>query len=445
MDIRIGFYICHCGINISYKVRVEEVAAYIKTLPNVVVSRDYKFMCSDPGQEIVESDIRNHKLNRVVVASCTPRMHEKTFQNACQRAGLNPFYFQMASVREQVSWVTEDEDEATRKAKTLAAAAINRVNFHKKLESRLVDVHPDVMVVGGGIAGMQAALDIASSGHKAYLVEREPTIGGHMLQFDKTFPTLDCAACIGTPKMVDTAQHPNIELMAYSEVTDVSGYIGNFKVKVKRKPRYVDANKCTGCGACTAACVVHNAIQIPEKAPLPALEEDELVALDAALLAHDYQRHALIAMLIEISDILGYLPRPVLTHLASRLEIPLSEVYRVATFYAQFRFNPPGKNQIMICMGTACHVRGSGLIMEAISDKLGIKVGQTTPDQEFSLERVACFGACALAPVILVNNEVHGDMSSTKMLRLIKRLANKPADTPAGEKLVLAEQLEQRN
>jgi len=445
MDIRIGFYICHCGINISYRVRVEEVAAYIKTLPNVVVSKDYKFMCSDPGQEIVESDIKKYKLNRVVVASCTPRMHEKTFQNACQRAGLNPYYFQMASVREQVSWVTEDEDEATRKAKTLAAAAINRVNYHKRLESRLVDVNPDIMVVGGGIAGMQAALDIAASGHKAYLVEKEPTIGGHMLQFDKTFPTLDCAACIGTPKMVDTAQHPDIELMAYSEVKSVSGYVGNYKVTVNKKPRFVDANKCTGCGECVNACVVPNAIQIPEKAPLPALEEDEVVALDATLIAHDYQRHDLIAMLIEISDILGYLPRPVLTHLASRLDIPLSEVYRVATFYAQFRFHPPGKNQIMVCMGTACHVRGSGLIMEAISDKLGIKVGETTQDREFSLDRVACFGACALAPVILINHEVHGDMSSTKMLRLIKKMARNKADAPAQENLVLAEPMEQRN
>ena len=256
MAIKIGFYICHCGINIAHKVRVTEVADFARGLKDVVVSRDYKFMCSDPGQEMIENDIRTYGLNRVVVASCSPRLHEKTFQGACQRAGLNPYLFQMASVREQVSWVTEDEDEATRKAKTLAAGAINRVNFHQMLETRSVDVHPDVMVVGGGIAGMQAALDIGNAGHTVYLVERQTTVGGHMLQFDKTFPTLDCAACIGTPKMVEVAQNPNIRLLTYSDVTDVSGYIGNYQVTVTRKPRYVKEGVCTGCGECATVCPV---------------------------------------------------------------------------------------------------------------------------------------------------------------------------------------------
>ena len=256
MSVRIGFYICHCGINIAYKVRVEEVAAFARKLENVAVARDYKFMCSDPGQEMIEKDIAEYGLNRVVVASCSPRLHEKTFQGACRRAGLNPYLFQMASVREQVSWVTENEDEATNKAKTLAAAAINRVNFHHSLEARQVSVHPDIMVVGGGIAGMQAALDIGNADCKVYLVEKDTTIGGHMLQFDKTFPTLDCAACIGTPKMVDVAQNANIELLSYSEVKEVSGYIGNYDVKVLRKPRYVKEGVCTGCGECTKVCPV---------------------------------------------------------------------------------------------------------------------------------------------------------------------------------------------
>ena len=252
MPKRIGFFICHCGANIAGKVNVEEVAEFARGLKDVVVARDYKFMCSDPGQEMIEKDIKELGLNRVVVASCSPRLHEKTFQSACQRAGINPYFFQMASVREQVSWVTEDPYDATKKAKTLAAAAINRVNYHQTLFARRVDVHPDVLVVGGGIAGMQAALDIAEAGHKVYLVERQPTIGGHMLQFDKTFPTLDCAACIGTPKMVSVGQSPNIELLTYSEVDEVSGFIGNYRVKVRKRPRYVDIQKCTGCGECGA-------------------------------------------------------------------------------------------------------------------------------------------------------------------------------------------------
>lgn len=254
--MKIGFYICHCGINIAYKVRVEEVAAFARRLPAVAVARDYKFMCSDPGQAMIEQDIREMGLDRVVVASCSPRLHGKTFMGACQRAGLNPYHFQMASVREQVSWVTVDENEATAKAKSLVTAAINRVRYHEQLESRQAEVEPAMMVVGGGIAGMQAALDIANGGYPVYLVEKDTTIGGHMLQFDKTFPTLDCAACIGTPKMVEVAQNANIHLYSNSQVTEVSGFIGNYTVTVRRKPRYVKEGVCTGCGECARVCPV---------------------------------------------------------------------------------------------------------------------------------------------------------------------------------------------
>jgi heterodisulfide reductase subunit A len=256
MSERIGFYICHCGINIAYRVRVKEVAEYAAGLPNVAISRDYLFMCSDPGQELIETDIREHHLTRVVVASCSPRMHEKTFRAACQRAGLNPYRaFHMVCVREHVSWVTEDEDEATQKAKTLIGAGILRVAHQSPLTPATFPVCTNTLVVGGGIAGMQAALDIAKAGYRAYLVERQPTVGGHMLQYDKTFPTLDCAACIGTPKMVSVGQEPNIELLSYSEVENVSGFIGNFKVKVRRNPRYVEKN-CTGCGECEKVCPI---------------------------------------------------------------------------------------------------------------------------------------------------------------------------------------------
>ncbi len=254
MANKIGVYVCHCGTNIAAKVDPPAVAAHAAGLKNVAVARDYKFMCSDPGQEMIIKDIREMGLDRVVVASCSPRLHEKTFQKACARAGLNPYLFQMTCIREHCSWVVKDPEEATEKAKHLVAAAVARVNWHDELFERVAPVHPDVMVVGAGIAGIQASLDIARSGHKVHLVEKGSSIGGHMAQFDKTFPTLDCAACISTPKMVAVAQEPNIELITNAEVTEVTGYVGNYVARVLKKPRYVDATKCTGCGMCLEKC-----------------------------------------------------------------------------------------------------------------------------------------------------------------------------------------------
>ena len=254
MEPRIGVYICHCGSNIADTVDVEEVARFAQGLDSVVVARDYKFMCSEPGQELIKKDIGDLGLNRVVVASCSPTMHEPTFRRACQEAGLNPYLFEMANIREHCSWVTEDRAEATEKAKALVSAAVKRVYYHQPLETREVPVNPNTLVVGGGIAGIQAALKIADSEHKVYLVEREPSIGGHMAQLDKTFPTLDCSACILTPKMTQVGSHPYIELLTYSVVEEVSGYIGNFRVKIRKKARYVDEAKCTGCGLCQTKC-----------------------------------------------------------------------------------------------------------------------------------------------------------------------------------------------
>ena len=252
MDRRIGVYVCHCGNNIAATVNVKEVAEFAASLRGVVVARDYMFMCSDPGQELIKNDIKEYGLNRVVVASCSPLLHERTFRRVCHDAGLNPYFFEMANIREHCSWV--HDDGATEKAKELVRAAVMRVYYHESLEPMEVHINPNTLIVGGGIAGIQAALDIANAGYKVYLVEREPSIGGHMIQLDKTFPTLDCSACILTPKMSDVGSHPNIELLTYSEVEEVSGYIGNFKVKLRKKARYVDEEKCTGCGVCQEKC-----------------------------------------------------------------------------------------------------------------------------------------------------------------------------------------------
>ncbi len=259
--MKIGVYICQCGINIAHTVNTDRVVELVGNLPNVAIARDYKYMCSDPGQELIKKDIKEMKLDRVVVASCSPRMHEPTFRAVLEDMGLNPYFFEMVNLREQCSWVHEDKEQATLKAVDLIAGAVARAEFLEPLEKKEVSVIPKALVVGGGISGIQAALEIAEKGFQVYLVERSPSIGGHMAQLDKTFPTMDCSACILTPKMVDVARHPNIELFSYSEIVSVDGYIGNFKVKIKKKPRFVNEEKCVGCGACAEACRLHNRIK----------------------------------------------------------------------------------------------------------------------------------------------------------------------------------------
>ena len=254
MAERVGVYVCHCGSNIAGTVDVEGVTRWATTLPGVVVAREYKFMCSSLGQALIEDDIKKEGLTRVVIAACSPHLHEKTFRRACGNAGLNPFLLQMANIREHVSWVTKDKQAATSKVKALVAGAVGRVQHHRSLEPMPVTVNPHTLVVGGGIAGIQAALELADAGYPVYLVEREPSIGGHMAQYDKTFPTLDCAACILTPKMSEVGQHENITLLTYSELEDVSGSIGNFRARIRRKARYVREDKCTGCGLCIEKC-----------------------------------------------------------------------------------------------------------------------------------------------------------------------------------------------
>jgi heterodisulfide reductase subunit A2 len=253
-DPRIGVYICHCGTNIAKTVDVVRVAEAMGEVPGVMVSRHYRFMCSDPGQELIQKDIKELKLDRVVVAACSPLMHEATFRKSVEDAGMNRYFFEMCNIREQVSWVTIDPRLATNKALALLRGAVARVKFHEALEMRRVPITKRVMIVGGGIAGIEAALQIADAGFDVVLVEKEPSIGGHMSNFDKTFPTLDCAACILTPKMVAVGKHPHIKLMTYTEVEEVKGYVGNFKVRVRKKARYVDTTLCNSCGSCYEAC-----------------------------------------------------------------------------------------------------------------------------------------------------------------------------------------------
>jgi heterodisulfide reductase subunit A len=260
MNKKIGVYICHCGTNICATVDCSELARFASTLPGVRAARDYRYLCSDPGQDLIKNDIRELFIDRVVVAACSPRMHEMTFRDVLSSEGLNPYFLNIANIREQCSWVHKDRKEATEKAKHLLRAAVARVLRQEALTARKVEINPSVLVVGAGIAGIQAALTIANEGMKVYLVEKAPYIGGHMAQLDKTFPTLDCASCIFTPKTVEVARNKNIELMVSSEVEEVKGYVGNFTITIKKHPTYVNFNRCTGCGDCIEACVLKKGV-----------------------------------------------------------------------------------------------------------------------------------------------------------------------------------------
>ena len=257
MKKRIGVYVCHCGSNIAGYLDVEKVAEFSESLESVVVARHYTFMCSDPGQELIKQDIRELELTGVLVCSCSPTLHLRTFREACQDAGLNPFLCEMATIREHCSWVhSHDRQLATEKAMALVAAGVRRVSHRDPLEIKWAPVNPDTLVVGGGIAGIQTALEIASSEHKVYLVEREPSIGGRMAQLGRTFPNLDSAVDMLIPRMDLVASNEYVELLTYSEVVEISGYIGNFKAKIKKKPRCVDETKCNGCGICWEKCPI---------------------------------------------------------------------------------------------------------------------------------------------------------------------------------------------
>ncbi len=251
---RIGVFICWCGSNISATVDVVKVAELMKSEPGVVYSANYQYMCSENGQQLIKQAIKEHNLTGVVIGSCSPRMHEATFRKAAEAAGLNPYMVEVANIREQVSWIHKDIEEATEKAVILVRTAIAKVKLNAPLMAGESPVVKRALVIGGGIAGIQAALDIADAGFEVDIVEKNATIGGRMAQLDKTFPTLDCSACILTPKMVDCAQHEKIDILSYSEVEEVKGFVGNFSVKIRRKARFVDETKCTGCKVCMEKC-----------------------------------------------------------------------------------------------------------------------------------------------------------------------------------------------
>ena len=281
-----------------------------------------------------------------------------------------------------------------------------------------------VLVVGAGIGGMQASLDLANAGFKVYLVEKGPAIGGSMAQLDKTFPTNDCAMCTLAPRLVDCGKHPNIQKLTYSEVLTVEGEPGRFRARVLKKARSVDEDKCTGCGECMTNCLVRNRayLEPPELEPLD-LTPDELGEVDRIIAEHEGEDGAIVPILQDINAKYNWLPPGTVRRVSDAVGMPLARVLRIATFYNMFSLEPRGEHLVRVCLGTACHVKGGSRILEGLERKLDVQAGGTTEDMRFTLEAVRCLGCCGLAPVVTINDDVYGSMTPQK---IVKALDNYP-------------------
>lgn len=280
------------------------------------------------------------------------------------------------------------------------------------------------LVVGGGIGGMQASLDLAESGIKVYLVDNKPSIGGVMAQLDKTFPTNDCAMCTMAPRLVEIGRHKDIEKITLSEVESITGQPGNFSVRLNKKPRYVDEKKCTGCGACVSNCPTRNSVQIVEKEKIVLQPKYEETVTDI-LKKHLNRRGPLMPILQDVNSAYNYFPENILRYISQETNYPLSHITRIATFYSSFSLKPIGKYTINVCMGTACYVRGSEILLEQFSEKLNVKAGETTEDMLFTLKAVRCIGCCGLAPVATIGDDVYGKLQTKNIPEIIEKRKNK--------------------
>jgi len=416
-----GVFICHCGTNIAGTVDVPRLVREIRAEHPELVVNNTLFLCSKTGQALIKDTISNEYLDRVVVASCSPAHHGNIFNN-CVGERLNPFMWDMANIREHCSWVHQDIEEGTRKAKALIMGAVERVKQHQPIGKISVPVVRDVAVIGAGIAGLHTAIEIANKGLHVHLIEKEPNIGGKMVKLDRTFPTDDCSMCTISPILNEVMGNENITLYTLSEVEELKGRPGDYKLKVKRKARYVDETKCTGCGECEKHCFTRFAPQLQNTVDWShRLIPEEKEETDRIVDHYKAQQMHLISILHDVQKRFNYLPKPILGYVAQRLAVPLSRVYHVATFYTAFSLEPRGKQHIKVCTGTSCHVRGATKVLDEVKSVLGVKEGETTKDGEYSLETVACIGCCALSPCMVVNKEVHAKLTPNKARELFEK------------------------
>ncbi len=418
-----NFLIGVCFFNLENKnsntIKISEIKEYAEKIPEVKTTWLLSELSQSTYKQVTNKIIKDN-LKRIIIAGDMPGLANDFIIKAMVSTGNNPDDVILADFKEHGAITKADTD----RAKAILACAVYGIPFEDAALPEETPVHPDTVVIGGGIAGIQASLEIANANKKVYLVEKTPSIGGHMAKFDKTFPTLDCAACILTPKMVEVGQHENIELLSYSEVEEITGSPGNYKVKIKKKPRYT-TEKCTGCGECIAACPVTNQPQIQ---PFPKysqnIEAKEIEILNKIISNHSPANPGvngesmLIQVLQDINLQYRYLPEYSLKYVSEVLKVPLSQVFHVATFYTAFSLTPRGEHLIKVCMGTACHARGAPRILERIETILGVKPDETTEDGKFTLQTVGCLGCCALGPVVNIDDDYH-QMSLSKIEKTI--------------------------
>lgn len=417
MTTRIAIFLCHCDFHRLAAEPSLELSRKLEVLPGVVHVGTIEKMCMDGIGKLISDTISEKKITGVVFTSCSPDLHREVFGKMARDAGLVEGQWEMAKIYDAELL---DEEKTVERATESVAAAVARVSISQP-PAEEVEVVKKALVIGGGVSGMQAALDIADGGYEVYLVEKTSSVGGNMIRLSEVFPTLDCPQCILTPKMVEVAQHPRIKLFAYSEVVDIGGNVGKFKVRLRRKPTSIDRLKCTGCGDCEQNCFVRYKPYPSQEEPRPALSPEDEARLKNIMERHKHKKAPLISVLQDINEEFRYLPAPILRRLAYDLRLPLARILKVATFYSLFSLKPRGRHVISVCEGTTCFVRGASRLIEELEKRLGIKVGEVSEDGEFSLETVRCIGCCALAPCIRIDQDVHGKVRPTAVGDILAR------------------------